>query len=109
MRRLDAARSIAESEEREPILSGVPKREPSGLYVCSILFYSLPLIFMVMLPFYVLPLLMGRVLKFPFTTHIRCKNAEIVSKGMRLNIDGEIQDIDEAKFSILQGALLLFW
>jgi hypothetical protein len=53
MRRLDAARSIAESEEREPILSGVPKREPSGLYVCSILFYSLPLIFMVMLPFYV--------------------------------------------------------
>lgn len=62
-----------------------------------------------MLPFFVLPLLMGRVLKFSFTSHIRCKNVEIISKGMRLNVDGEILDMDEARFSILQGALSLYW
>ncbi len=61
------------------------------------------------LPFLVLPLLMGRVLQFPFTTHKRCRTVEILSKGMRLNVDGEIYDMDEARFSILQGALTLFW
>ena len=61
------------------------------------------------LPFYVLPLLMGRVLQFPFTTHKRCQTVEIVSPGMQLNIDGEIYPMDEAKFSILPGALSLFW
>lgn len=61
------------------------------------------------LPFYILPLLMGRVLKFPFTTHQRCKSVEIHSKGMLLNIDGEIKPMDSAEFSILPGALSLFW
>ena len=61
------------------------------------------------LPFYVIPLLLGRVLKFPFTTHKRCKNVEIVSPGMQLNIDGDIYPMNEAKFSILSGALSLFW
>lgn len=61
------------------------------------------------LPFLVLPLLMGRVLKFPFTTHKRCRQAEIVSKGMRLNVDGEIIQVDSAKFTVLPGALTMFW
>ena len=61
------------------------------------------------LPFYVLPLLMGRVLKFPFTSHKRCKSIEIFSPGMNLNIDGEIYPMDEAKFTVLPGALSLFW
>ncbi len=61
------------------------------------------------LPFLVLPLLMGQLLKFPFTTHKRCKSVEIYSKGMRLNIDGEIRLIDRAEFNILSGALSLFW
>lgn len=61
------------------------------------------------LPFLVLPLLMGRILRFPFTTHKRCREVEIVSKGMRLNVDGEILDMDEATFTIRAGALLLFW
>lgn len=61
------------------------------------------------LPFLVPALLMGRILNFSFTTHKRCKTVEIFSEGMRLNIDGEIQNIDSAKFSILQGALTLFW
>lgn len=61
------------------------------------------------LPFLVPPLLMGRVLKFPFTTHKRCKTVEIFSKNMRLNVDGEILNMDSAKFSVLPGALSLFW
>lgn len=61
------------------------------------------------LPFLVPQLLMGGVLKFPFTSHKRCKSVEIHSKGMRLNVDGEIIPMDAAKFSILPGALSLFW
>ena len=60
------------------------------------------------LPFLVPQLLMGGILKFPFTTHIRCQQAEIFSPGMRLNIDGEIVNIDTAKFTVLPGALTMF-
>lgn len=61
------------------------------------------------LPFLVPSLLMGGIDKFSFTTHKRCREVEIYSKGMRLNIDGEITNIDSAKFSVLQGALKLYW
>lgn len=61
------------------------------------------------LPFWVLPLLMGKILKFPFTTHKRCQSVEIFSPGMRLNVDGEILPLNEAKFNIMPGALTLFW
>lgn len=61
------------------------------------------------LPFLVPALLMGRIDKFSFTTHKRCREVEIYSKGMRLNIDGEITNVDSAKFSVLQGALKLYW
>lgn len=62
-----------------------------------------------MLPFLVPSLLMGRILHFPFTKHQRCQSVEILSKGMRLNVDGEILNMDSAAFSIQPGALLLFW
>ena len=61
------------------------------------------------LPFLVPALLMGKILQFSFTSHKRCKEVEIYSPGMQLNIDGEIQNIEYAKFSIQQGALTLFW
>ncbi len=61
------------------------------------------------LPFLVPSLLMGRIDKFSFTTHKRCKTVELYSKGMRLNADGEVNEMDEAKFSVLQGALTLYW
>lgn len=61
------------------------------------------------LPFLVPTLLMGGIDKFSFTTHKRCKEVELYSKNMRLNADGEIQNIDYAKFSIQQNALTLFW
>lgn len=62
-----------------------------------------------MIPFFVPSLLMGRVLKFSFTTHKRCSSVEILSKGMRLNVDGEILPMDQAFFHVQQGALALFW
>ena len=61
------------------------------------------------LPFLVPSLLMGRIDKFSFTTHKRCKTVELYSKGMRLNADGEVSEMDEAKFSVLQGAMTLYW
>lgn len=61
------------------------------------------------LPFLVLPLLMGRILKFSFTTHKRCQEIEIASPGMRLNVDGEIINVDTAKFTVMPGALSMFW
>ena len=61
------------------------------------------------IPFYLPGLLFGRVLKFRITTHKRCKDVKIISKGMRLNVDGEILTMDEADFSILPGKLMIHW
>lgn len=61
------------------------------------------------LPFLLPALLMGRILDFSITTHARCSNVEIMSKGMRLNADGEIMNMETAKFSVQPGALSLFW
>lgn len=61
------------------------------------------------LPFLVPALLMGKIDEFSFTSHKRCENVEIYAKDMRLNIDGEITSVDCARFTILQGALTLFW
>lgn len=62
-----------------------------------------------MLPFYLPGLLMGKVLSFPFTTHQRCASVTMSSPGMRLNVDGEVQTMDEAAFSIMPGRLMLHW
>lgn len=61
------------------------------------------------LPFLVPALLMGKILTFSITTHKRCKEVEIISEGMRLNVDGEIINMDSASFRVMQGALNLFW
>lgn len=61
------------------------------------------------IPFYLPGLLMGKIDQFKITTHKRCKDMSIVSKGMRLNVDGEILAMDRADFSILPGKLLLYW
>ena len=62
-----------------------------------------------MIPFYVPGLLMGRVLKFPFTTHRRCRTLKLESENMRLNMDGEIITLDEASYELLSNELMLFW
>ena len=62
-----------------------------------------------MIPFYVPGLLMGRVLKFGITTHRKCQSLRLESKGMRLNMDGEVFPMDVAEYRMLPGRLLLFW
>lgn len=61
------------------------------------------------IPFYLPGLLMGKVLRFGVTTHRRCREVQIASQGMRLNVDGEIQQVDEVSFSIQPGRLMLYW
>lgn len=61
------------------------------------------------IPFYLPGLMLGRIDRFKITTHKRCKAMTIRSKGMRLNVDGEIQMMDEAEFEILPGKLMLYW
>ena len=62
-----------------------------------------------MIPFYIPGLLMGKVLKFGITTHRKCQSLRLESKGMRLNMDGEVFPMDVAEYSMLPGELRLFW
>ncbi len=62
-----------------------------------------------LIPLYLPGLLMGRVLRFKITSHVRCKRIRLVSPGMRLNVDGEIFPMDEAEFAAMPGKLLLYW
>ena len=61
------------------------------------------------IPFYLPALMMGKIDGFKITTHKRCSSMIIRSKGMKLNVDGEILTMDEAEFEILPGKLLLYW
>lgn len=61
------------------------------------------------LPFYLPGLLMGKVLRFPFTTHQQCREVEIASPRLRLNVDGEILSMERASFTVLPGRLKMFW
>lgn len=62
-----------------------------------------------MIPFYLPGLLMGRVLKFPFTAHKRCQEVVIEGKDIRLNMDGEVSTMDRAAYRILHDELRMFW
>ncbi len=61
------------------------------------------------IPFYLPGLLLGKVLSFKITTHHRCSSVQFVSKGMRLNVDGEVLSMDEAEFRIQPGWLQMYW
>jgi len=61
------------------------------------------------IPFYLPGLMMGKIDRFKVTTHKRCSSMTIRSKAMKLNVDGEILNMDEAEFEILPGKLLLYW
>ena len=61
------------------------------------------------IPFYLPGLMMGKIDRFKVTTHKRCKEMTIISKGMRLNVDGEIIPMDRADFSVMPGKLMLYW
>lgn len=62
-----------------------------------------------LIPLYLPGLLLGRVLRFKITSHVRCRKIRLVSPGMRVNVDGEIFPMDEADFAALPGKLLLYW
>ena len=62
-----------------------------------------------MIPFYVPQLLFGRVLKFPFTRHVRTGRVRIDSPGMKLQMDGEIFTLDSADIELMPAALMLYW
>ena len=62
-----------------------------------------------MIPFYVPQLLFGRVLKFPFTRHVRTERVLIDSPGMKLQMDGEIFTLDSADIELMPAALMLYW
>lgn len=62
-----------------------------------------------MIPFYLPALLMGRILRFPFTRHCRCQSVSLAAQGMRFNMDGEVFPMDEVSVSVSPGSLELFW
>ncbi len=58
--------------------------------------------------FYCLPrLLAGKVLDFPETKHLRCKEIKFKSPGMLLNVDGEIIPMNSAVCKIAPNAVLM--
>ena len=61
------------------------------------------------IPFYLPGLMMGKVEKFKVTKHTRCKKVTLICEKMRLNVDGEILNMDEAHFSVVKGPLKVFW
>ena len=61
------------------------------------------------IPFYLPGLLGGRLLKYKVTRHYRARKCVLESRGMRLNLDGEILPMERADFTCLQGALQVHW
>lgn len=60
-------------------------------------------------PFYLPGLLMGKVLDFKISSHVRCQQISIESKDMSLQIDGEIFHMDHADFAVQPSVLQLYW
>lgn len=61
------------------------------------------------IPFYLPGLLRGKVLGFGVAHHERCKNLHIRAPKMRVQVDGEILSMEEAKIDIQPGQLMLYW
>ena len=61
------------------------------------------------IPRYLPGLMRSKILDFKITKHRLCRKVSIRSKGMRIQIDGEIVSMDEANFEILPGGLLARW
>ena len=59
------------------------------------------------IPLYLPGLMMSRDLKFKITRHRKVSRILIEGSGMRINIDGDIQDMRSAEFIIHPGSLLL--
>lgn len=59
------------------------------------------------IPLYLPGLMMSRILKFRITTHILADRVDISGKGLRVNIDGDIRQMDNVSFRMNRGSLKL--
>ena len=59
------------------------------------------------IPFYLPGLMMSKDLEFKISEHIRTREVTISGQGLKFNIDGEIRRMDEARFVIHPGSLML--
>lgn len=61
------------------------------------------------MPFQLLKLMTGRIMKIPGARVVSCRSATIACRGMRVNVDGEILPMDKASFSLSPGAVRVHW
>ena len=59
------------------------------------------------IPFYLPGLMLGKVLGFRVSRHRLADTVSLEGKNLRINVDGEIFSMDEARFSLRAGALQL--
>jgi len=57
------------------------------------------------MPFFLPGLLAGRILSFPGVEAFRCRSIAFEGKGLHVNVDGDILQMDRAALEILPGAL----
>ncbi len=61
------------------------------------------------LPFYLPGLLFGKDLKWKATKRRKVQSVKIDCPGMRVDVDGEILQMDKAEFTILPNAMMMYW
>ena len=83
-----------------------PDADPSDGKLDLVLIKSIP---RWRIPFYLPGLMLSRDLKFSITRHIRVSEVIFRGKAMKINIDGEIRTMDEARFRIRPGSLMLVY
>ncbi len=59
------------------------------------------------IPLYLPGLMMGKILSFRIARHLRVRSVSFVGRGLRVNADGEIFPMDEARFSLRAGSVNL--
>lgn len=61
------------------------------------------------IPFYLPGLLSGKLLHYKVAKHYRASKCVLASKGMRLNVDGEILPVESTFFTCQRDALKIYW
>lgn len=61
------------------------------------------------LPFYLPGLLKGNDLKWKITKRVKASSVTLDCPGMRVDVDGEILQMDHAEFRVLPGAMMMYW
>lgn len=61
------------------------------------------------MPFQLPKLLTGKIRSIPGTLYRNCRHAVLSAEGMRMNIDGEIVQMDRAELEMLPASLMAHW